>query len=441
MTENRLPPADMIRDIFWRSVDMTDITRLIRKNVAYENGILKVSGEEFPLEGFKRVFLLGVGIAAYPMAQAFEVMLGDKISQGVIITPPGFGGKLEKVQTKEATSPLMDKTSFRSLRDLLFMAESATDEDLIILLLSKGTAEILESLPDTVSVSDYTNLLKTLRASGARKEEINSVKTHMSRTKGGQFLSFSHPATLISVIVSDEPGGDIWKTYQSPTYVDQTTFDDCRRILIRYKLPLKLPPSILNHFNLGIRKKIPETLKEGDEKLVKVLNYVIQHSSSFAADALSAAEQAGLSASILSTRLEGDAEQLGKFFGNIIKDIAEFNIPLEAPCAFIASGKTDHSEELRLEEICALAMSCAVQIDGIDRAWFLAGSSFNFEDGGSVGVVVNCNTINEVRNMGADPLDLIRERKAHVFFRDQKMLLTGKPNLIDCGDLYVMMVV
>jgi glycerate-2-kinase len=321
------------------------------------------------------------------------------------------------------------------------MTESAGEDDLIILLLSKGTAEILESLPDTVSVSDYTNLLKTLKSSGARKEEINAVKTHMSRTKGGQFLNFSHPASLISVIVSDEPGGDIWRTYQSPTYTDQTTFDDCRRILIRYRLPLKLPPSILNHFNLGIRKKIPETIKEGDEKLIKVLNYVIQHSSSFAADALSAAEQAGLSASILSTRLEGDAEQLGKFFGNIIKDIAEFNIPLEAPCAFIAAGKTDHSEEMRLEEICALAMSCAIQIDGIERAWFLAGSSFNFEDGGSVGVVVNCSTVNEVRESGADPLDLIRERKAHTFFKDRKMLLTGKPNLIDCGDLYIMMVV
>ncbi len=440
MEENKTNPVENLIEIYNKALETTDLSYLINKSVTLEENILKISGKTFPLDKYRKIFLAGVGTSALNIAKSFEELLGDKLSQGVIMVPPGYGGTLNKVVVKEVTSPLMDPSSKRILRDLFFLLGSAEEEDLIILILTKGTSEILESLPDTVPVADYNTLLKALRAVGARQEEITAIKMHLSQLKGGQIAYITHPATLIALVISDEPGGDLWQTYQGPTYPDPKTFEYCRRILIRYRLPMKLTPAVLNHFNLGMRGKIPETLKRNDPRLAKVHNFLIQDSSSLAADALSAAEKRGFNCSILSTRLDGSALQLGKFFGCIMKDIAEFGIPLEPPCVFIASGKARGLETSPLEGLCSTALSCASLIEGVSNAYLLAGNSFHFEEEGFSGCIISGDTITKLREGGMESADFIRMGKSHAVLKELEMLVPGKFNPVDCGELFIMMV-
>ena len=357
------------------------------------------------------------------------------------MVPPGYGGSLNTVVTREVTSPLVDPVSKRNLRDLFFLLGGATEEDLIILVLTKGTSEILESLPETISVADYNLLLKALNFVGARREEITAIKMHLSQLKGGQLVYITHPATLIALIVSDEPGGSLWHTYEGPTYPDQKTYEYCRRLLIRYRLHMKLTPAVLNHFNLGMRGKIPETLKGDDGRLEHVSNFLIQDSSSLAADALNVAEGMGYNCSILSTRLDGSAVQMGRFFGCVMKDIAEFGIPLEPPCVFIATGKTRGMDTSPLENISAAALSCASVLDGASNTYFLAGNSFHFQEEGFSGCFVTGDTVKFLRENGVEPSDFIRQGKAHLIMKDMNLLAPGKFNPVDCGELYIMMVV
>ncbi|MCD4783883.1 MAG: DUF4147 domain-containing protein [Candidatus Eremiobacteraeota bacterium] len=432
---------DFLQGIYYRALDKADIAGIIRKTVKVEGESLFISGVEFPLEKYSRILVVGVGTAASVTGRALEVILGDRISQGIVIVPLGYGEKLEKIRVREVTSPLIDKTSSRAVSDLLFIAEKAKKDDLVLFILSKGASELFEKLPDMVSIMDYRKLITRLQSVGARKDEINAVKMHISRIKGGQFINYAFPATLVTLIISDEPGGDLWRTYQAPTYFDPTTYDYCRQVLIKYRLPLKLPTSILNYFEKGIRKKISETIKEDDEKLKNVYNFVIKDSSSFTMDANNIAVSMGYSSSILSTCIDGDAVQLGRFFGGIILNITETGHPIGPPCTLIASGRLENSEMDRLEKNCALALSCASIIEGLDSAYFLAGSSFHFEKGGFSGCMVDGDTVTKIKDLNIDPMDLIRERKAKKVLDNLGQLLPAKFNAVDCGDLFVMMVV
>lgn len=439
MTNKDVSPASQIAAIFHHALQKTHIEHIMKKNVSLSENILRISDDDYDLSGFNKIFIGGIGTAALQMGRYMENLLGDKISQGMLLVPPGFSGKKEKLIVKEVISPLFDSASSKALNDLFYILSKAKENDLIILLLSKGTSEMLEALPQKISFSDYNSLIKKLVQAGAQKKEINAIKTHLSLVKGGQFLDITHPSTLITLIVSDEPGGDLQRTYLSPTAPDPATFDYCRRILLRYKLPLTLPPPILNHFNSGMRKLIPETVKHGDEKLSKVHNYIISASFTLAADAFEAAGGFNLTASILSTRLEGEAESLGRFFGQIITDMAEYGIPMEPPCAFIAAGRLENSDDRRLEELCVLALSTALAIDGIEGAQFLAGTSFLFEKQGYWGCIVNHETAGHIYGLNCDPINLIKERKAHKVMEELKLLLPGSFNPVDCGDIFILM--
>jgi len=441
MTEKIKSQIDYLQDIYQRALDKTEIAGIIRRTVSIKGESLFISDVEFPLKEFNRIFVIGVGTAATVTARVLEVMLGDRISQGMVVVPPGYGEELEKIRVREATSPLIDRSSNRAVSDILFIAENAQEDDLILFLLSKGTSELFEKLPDTVSFADYQKLIKQLQTAGVGKDEINAVKMHVSTLKGGQFVNYSYPATLVTLIISDEPGGDLWRTYQAPTYSDPTTYDYCRQVLIKYRLPLKLPTSILNYFEKGIRKKIPETIKEEDKRLESVYNFVIKDPSSFAVDANNISVNMGFSSKILTTCIDGDAMQIGKFLGSIILNVIEMGQPMEPPCTLIASGKLENSHIDRLEENCTVALSCATVIEGLDSACFLAGSSFHFEEGGFSGCIVDGYTVTNIRKFNIDPMDITRGKKAKKVLENLKQLIPGKFNAVDCGDLFVMMVV
>ncbi len=438
--DSRIPSSESLKKIFYHAHNQASIPQVMRKNVILTEKALEITGNSFPLDSFEKIYVAGAGIASFYMIRHILALLRDRVSQGVVLVPPGYGGQLDRIKVCQVTSPMIDENSYRAMRDLLFITGRAGEKDLVILTLSKGASEALETLHQGISFNDYNTLVKRLAASGADLSEINAIRTHLSMVKGGQLINTIHPATLIVLILSDEPGGDIFRTYQAPTYFDPSTYKFCRQVLIRHKLPLKTPSSILNHFNQGMGGKVPETLKPGDEKLRKVFNFVIHDSASFAADALTGAEGLGFTSSILSTRLEGDAVSLGQFFGAIIKDILEFGIPLESPCVFISAGRLTDSDDNRLENCCRCALSVAKSIDGRARASFMTATSFQYEKKGFVGAVVDGGTIERLRQRGIHAGEVISSGRSSEAMAEMGLVFPASfcPN--DCGDLFAIMV-
>ena len=434
------PLSESLKKIFYHAHNQASIPQVMRKNVTLADGSLMVAGTPFPLDRFEKIFVAGAGIASHYMVRYLSSLLKDRLSQGIILVPPGYGGQLDRVKVCQVTSPMIDQESFKAMRDLLFITGRAGENDLVILTLSKGASQALETLHKGVSFNDYHSLLKRLTTSGASLNEINAIKTHLSTIKGGQLINTIYPATLLVLILSDEPGGDIFRTYQAPTYFDPSTYKYCRQVLIRHKLPLKTPPGILNHFNLGIQGKAPETLKPGDKRLEKVFNFVIHDSASLAADALTGAEGLGFTSSILSTRLEGTGRNLGHFMGAIMKDMIEFGIPLEPPCTFIAAGRLSDTDDDRLENCCRCALGVAETISGQKKAHFMSASSFQYEKKAFVGCVVDGETVARLQHRGADVGELLASGNVKEVMKDSGLLFPASfcPN--DCGDLFCIMV-
>ena len=433
--------VEKIYGIFREAYLRADVLKVMKKNVKLEKDVLQIHEESFPLQNYNRIIIAGVGIAALPMARYMEEMLEGRISQGIILVPPGFGGKLDKVMVKEITSPLMDEPSRRALADLLFIINGAKEDDLVILLMSKGTSEMLEMLHEGITFKDYNTAIKIMSSSGLREDDVNAIKIHLSCIKGGQLLNYTHPATAVSVMLSDQPGGDIYRTFLSPTSYDPTTYQFCRQVLIKHKLALKMPQSILNHFNLGLQGKIPETIKKDDIQMSKAYNFIVHSSSYFAADAWEMAGKLNFSAMTLSTHIQGDPLQLGRFLGSIIHDMSEFGIPLEPPCVMVASGRIDGQESERLEKCCQVAVSVASEIEGITNAYFLSGTSFLFEQKGPVACVVDGSTNRNLRKAGIDPLETIRAKEAADVLLRMSLVIDEEQNVNDCGDIFIMMII
>ncbi len=432
-------PFRRILDIFYYAYQQCDINTLLKRSVEVREGVLLLSEDKFPLDQYEKIYIAGIGIAAFDMVSYFVGILQNRVSVALALVPPGFGGKSDKILVREVTSPLLDTKSQKALRDLIFIMKKAKEKDLVILLLSKGTSEALELLHEGISFSDYNLLIKALKKAGATSEEINSVKMHLSALKGGGFLTHLYPATVISLILSDEPGGDISRTFLAPTYYDPTTFHHCRDILIRYKLPLKLPAGILNVLNGGMRGKIPETLKKGDKRLSRCHNFVLCHCGTFAADALDKMEQENINSTILSTHIEADPYHFGKLIGSVCKDIHHFGIPIEPPCGIIFSGRLEDSENDRLEKLCQLALSVAISIDGMENFYFLAGTSFQFEKRGTVGCIVSGKTASELKKHRKVAIDIVRSGQSLQTLQGLGLTFEAPFNPVDCGDLFILM--
>jgi glycerate-2-kinase len=437
---DRNTPIDSILDIFYKAYSSASISQVMQRSVSISGGRLVVMDDAYPLDSFHRIFLAGAGIAAIPMAKYLSGILHDRISQGILLVPPGFGEDVDKIKVCEVTSPLVDQASLKAVKDLLFILEPAGENDLVILLQSKGSGEALELLHPGIAFREYSALVQKLRMAGAQEEEIDSIRMHLSQVKGGQIINAVSPATLISLILSDQPGGDVCRTFLSPTCPDPTTFQHCRELLIRYKLPMKVPPEVLNHLSQGMQGKVPETIKPDDKRLSRVSNYVLHHSSTLAVDAMSAAEELRYSSTILSTHVEGDAFQVGRFFGSVMLDMAKNGVPLMAPCALIASGRLSGSEENRLEKCCEAGLSAASKISGISNGYFLAGTSFQFEENGPVGCIVDGNTLLRLHKSGVSPQDLLAQGRATQGLKSLGQVFPGNFSPNDCGDLFIMMI-
>jgi glycerate 2-kinase len=429
---------DKLQEILSDACLSADALTVMQKNVAISEDELTVNTSKFTLSSFNKIYIVGAGLSAFKMAQYFENSLGKKIAQGLVLVPPEFGGRLSQVQVREVTSPLVDEKSAKALKDLLHMLGQAQKDDLVIVLLSKGAEEILEMLPEEISFNEYNTLIRQLRASGLRDEDINSIRMHMSRLKGGQLLRHIKPATAISVILSDLPGGDVRQTYLAPTSFDPTDFNHCRRILIRHKMALKLSANLSNYFNLGMQGKIPETLKSDDPIFEKVHNFVIHDSSAFASNALQAAVKKDIRANVLSTHFNGNPRLLGKFLGSVLRDVGKYGLLIEPPGILVSSGSLGIMEEDRVDQCAKLAMMMALEIQDIPGAHFLAATSFQYENNGPIGCIVTGDTVNRMVQAGIDPVDVILQNKEYQTLKKMNMVIEGQFQVNDCGEIFLM---
>ena len=319
----------------------------VKNVIRFEDGRLIVKGEEFSVSG--DIYVLAFGKAASAMAKAVYDALGGRIKEGVVVTKYGYAspfgddyaspfdaGYPEVFKIIEAGHPIPDENSLKGAQMGVELAKKVGENDLLLVLISGGGSALFTLPEDGISLQDKIKTNELLLKSGAKIYEINTVRKHISKVKGGKLARIVR-GTLISLILSDVVGDPLEAIASGPTVKDPTTFQDARRILKLYRVWEKLPPSVREHIELGFRGEREETLKE---ELSRVHNFIIGSVSMACEAAKRRAEELGLNAYILTTTLEGEAREVALGFGSILEEIYHKNRPFKKPCALIMGGET-----------------------------------------------------------------------------------------------------
>lgn len=285
---------------------------IMRVAVSYDapHHTIKIQDDSFSLSAANRIFVVGGGKASGLMAQALEAIIGiENITDGVV----NFKGgqvKTQKIKAVIAGHPTPDQRGVDGVSEMLALKDryAIAENDIVICLLSGGGSALMPYPVEGVSLSDKQKITELLIGSGAKIDEINIVRKHLSRVKGGQLGDFYSPARVISLILSDVIGNDLATIASGPTTPDPSTFADAHNVLKRYHLLTRTPKSVIYFIEKGRRGETPETPKV----LKNCRNYIIGDNK-LALEAMAAkAKELGFSPYIITGQQTGDTAKVAR---------------------------------------------------------------------------------------------------------------------------------
>ena len=287
-----------------------------------------------------RTIVIGAGKAGGAMAHAVEALWPqDAPMQGLVVTryhhtPPRPAGVVQRIEVVEAAHPVPDAAGMQASKHMLAMVQGLTDNDLVLCLISGGGSALLTLPADGLTLADKQRINQALLNSGANIAEMNCVRKHLSRIKGGRLAEACAPARVVTLTISDVPGDDVSIIASGPTVPDATTCSDALAILNRYDIDV--PAAVLAQLESGTL----ETPKPGNAAFSGHEVHLIatpQQSLEAAADA---ARAAGVNAYILSDEIEGESREVGKVHAALARAAARGTGAFVKPCVILSGGET-----------------------------------------------------------------------------------------------------
>jgi glycerate 2-kinase len=434
---------EILGRILKAGLDAVDPEAAVRNCVRREGNRLFVGERAYALDRYQRIFLIGAGKGTAPMAKALEEILGDHLTSGWIIVKYGYGMPLEKTRTMEAGHPIPDEAGLEATEFVLGKMQECGEEDLIVCAFSGGGSALLPAPFPPLSFDEKQQTTRLLLESGATINEINAVRKHLSRSKGGRLATTAYPATLISLMLSDVIGDRLDVIASGPTVPDESTFGECISIVERYGLTEKLPQEVMKLFRLGAAGLIPETPKMGDEVFSKVQNLIVGNNRNALLAARHQAVSLGYNTMILSSQIEGEAREVARVFAAIGKEISQAGFPISPPACVLAGGEptvTIHGKGKggRNQE---LALACAISIDGWDRIFLLsAGTDGTDGPTDAAGAIVSGLTCMRARQGDLNPRSYLMANDSYSFFESLGDLLKTGPTRTNVMDIICMLV-
>lgn len=388
---------------------------------------------------FKRLLVVGFGKAVCPMAGAIEDSLGDIVDEGVVITKYGHcsspisssgkagdGGSL-KIRTYEAGHPVPDENGVKGTDEIVTLLKSADEDTLCVCLISGGGSALLASPYEGITLAEKQETTNLLLRTGADINELNTVRKHISKVKGGRLAEIAYPSSIISLILSDVIGDRLDVIASGPTSPDHTTYDDALNVLKKYGLINKIPNGILDLLHKGADGSISDTPEKGDVIFERAENIIIG-SSKIALDAAKQkAEALGFEAEIISCELSGEAQDAGRWLAQ--KAIHTRKSRGGLPLALISGGET--TVTVRGNGLggrnMELALAFALEIEGIEGITLLsAGTDGTDGPTDAAGAFVDGETVRKAKAAGIDPLGCLYNNDSYNFFkRTDGLLITG----------------
>ncbi len=403
---------------------------------------LRVGSLSFDLSRFTRILIIGGGKASGKMALEVERILGKRITGGAVNVPDYLRPRpnCKRIILQDATHPVPSAKGVRGVEKMLRLVGRPTRRDFVICLISGGGSALMPMPVKGVSLRHVQRTTELLLKSGAEIEEVNAVRKHLSAIKGGRLAERLYPATVLSLIISDVVGDRLDSIASGPTVPDGTTYAGAEAVLKRYSIWNKVPLTVRLTIAEGVAGRIEETPKEGAKIFERVHNIVVGGNVLSCEAAARSLRKSGYPTLILSTRIQGEAREVGKLLSRILSDIIKGGLRFPSPMAVVAGGETTvtirgNGVGGRNQE---LALSAAIGIAGVKNA-YVASMGTDGVDGptDAAGALVDCQTVPSARRLGLDPDAFLQNNDSNAFFKKLGGLIVTGPTGTNVNDIMV----
>ena len=383
------PQRKIVLELIEEALSSIQSENIINNSIKLDRDNFWIKDKNFDLSSFERVFLIGFGKGSAKNSKLIEEKLGDRLTAGHVIdtNPETFN----KIHFTQGTHPLPSQTNVDFVNDLLSKFKNLTEKDLVIVVITGGGSALFES--PNISFEKLIAINEALLKSGANISEMNTVRKHLSKVKGGGLAKHLYPARVLGVIASDVPGNDLSVISSGPTVKDPTTIEDAL--------------SILKKYNINVPKDdLIETPKE-DKYFEKVSNILILSNLTALETMKKKAQELGFKTEILSDKFQGEARNAGS---DLVSKTAPNSILLvggETTVKVTGSGQGGRNQEVVLGALGNLDYKtaiCSFDSDGWDNSPF-AGALGDFK------------TLEKARELNLNPQEFLDNNNSLEFFQ------------------------
>jgi glycerate 2-kinase len=411
---------------------------------AHPSQCLPANLPDFPARG--RLIVLAAGKAAGSMTQAAErhylaLMaergLADDRLAGLAVTRHGYGLPTRRIEVVEAGHPVPDEAGLAGTERALALADLASADDLVLVLLSGGASANWIAPAAGLSLTEKQATTRALLRSGADITEINTVRKHLSRIKGGRLARRAQPAKLVTLSISDVPGDDPAVIGSGPTVPDPTTLADARAIVRKYRLAL--PEAVAQ----ALEDPANESPKPGESIFAGARYQIVARPADALAAAKARAEANGYECVILGDRLQGEAREVAAKHADLARNFSGQNRRIvilsggELTVTLRGQGRGGPNQEYALALATALAgavgiAALAADTDGTD------GGSGRPDD--PAGAFVDETTLKRAAAAGLDPAAFLADNDSTGFFNAIGDLFRPGPTFTNVTDFRAIVV-
>jgi hydroxypyruvate reductase len=402
---------------------------------------IRLGDQEFSRSAIRHFYVVAIGKAAAAMADMLEQVLDDAISEGLVITKEGYRLELQYMRCLEAGHPVPDHRSLEAAYALENLLRYTTAKDLVLVLLSGGASALVADLVPGVSLEALMSLFRNLLHSGADIREMNTVRKHFSRLKGGQLTRMVYPAQLVCLALSDVVGDAEDVIGSGPTVPDPTSFADAQAVLAKYGLLEQLDGSMQQWLEQGLRGAVPDTPKPGDPVFERSRFHLIGNNTRALQAAAVRAMALGYAVLMETTPLRGESREQAWALGDILQS---YRGP--RPACILAGGETTvqvtGSGRGGRNQECALALVHYWMHRPPDKTPMVLCAATDGTDGptDAAGALVDAELLDWCRREGVDPGTYLSNNDAYGFFsRTQHHFFTG-PTHTNVMDIVIALV-
>ncbi|HUC48899.1 MAG TPA: glycerate kinase [Xanthobacteraceae bacterium] len=388
-----------------------------------------------------KLIVLAAGKAGGSLTEVAEqhylARLPENRINGIAVTRHGYGRPTELIPVVEAGHPVPDEAGLAGAERMLAIADEATADDLVLVLLSGGASANLIAPAAGISFADKQAATRAILRSGANIGEFNCVRKHLSRIKGGRLAKRAFPAEIATLAISDVPGDDPAVIGSGPTVPDPTTLAGARAIVAKYRL--ELPQAVIR----ALDDPANESPKPGDAAFANSAYHILARPADALAAAQARAREAGYDCVLLGDRLQGEARDVAAEHARLARDYAAQGRPIvilsggELTVTLRGKGQGGPNQEY--------ALALAVHLDGAKGIAAMAADT-DGTDGGQgrpddpAGAFIDETTLNRARAAGLDPAAFLADNNSTGFFNGIGDLFVPGPTFTNVTDFRALVV-